>query len=255
VAALEPALPSLEPSLLRDAGLPYLSLYKSKVALWGGYLLAQWGVARAVSLDETATMAQEAADLRNAHAWSIPTSAALAAMCRHSPLVELAAGNGLWAKALLERGADVLAFDTEAWQLSFAEGGGAAGGGEGTAAGEGAPFTEGEALMGAREACVEQGGPEAAAAHPDRALVLMWPDYGGRGSYGLACLRAYRGDRLLLVGEWRGATFGRRSESGESFSAEFQREVEAGFVREELHRLPTWPGSLDHVAVWRRRRA
>ena len=159
------------------------------------------------------------------------------------------------AQALLERGADVLAFDTEAWQLSFAAGGGAAGGGEGTAAGEGAPFTEGEALMGAREACVEQGGPEAAAAHPDRALVLMWPDYGGRGSYGLACLRAYRGDRLLLVGEWRGATFGRRSESGESFSAEFQREVEAGFVREELHRLPTWPGSLDHVAVWRRRRA
>ena len=73
-------------------------------------------------------------------------------------------------------------------------------------------------------------------------------------SFGLACLRAYRGDRLLLVGEWRGATFGRRSESGESFSAEFQREVEAGFVREELHRLPTWPGSLDHVAVWRRRR-
>ena len=60
VAALEPALPSLEPSLLRDAGLPYLSLYKSKAALWGGYLLAQWGVARALSLDETATMAQEA---------------------------------------------------------------------------------------------------------------------------------------------------------------------------------------------------
>ena len=60
VAALEPALPSLEPSLLRDVGLPYLSLYKSKAALWGGYLLAQWGVARALSLDETARMAQEA---------------------------------------------------------------------------------------------------------------------------------------------------------------------------------------------------
>ena len=97
----------------------------------------------------------------------------------------------------------MLAFDTEAWQHSFAAGGGAAGGGEGTAAGEGAPFTEGEALMGAREACVEQGGPEAAAAHPDRALVLTWPEYDGRGSYGLACLRAYRGDRLVLVGEWR----------------------------------------------------
>jgi len=47
------------------------------------------------------------------------------------------------------------------------------------------------------------GGPEQIAAHPGRALVLMWPDYLGRGAFGTECLEAFDGDTLVLVGEWQ----------------------------------------------------
>ena len=111
--------------------------------------------------------------------------------------------------------------------------------------------------MGERHACVVEGGPEEAARHPDRTLVLMWPDYHGHGSYGLACLRQYAGARLALVGEWRGRTFGAYTagipETGQSFSAEFQAAVEAEFQLEQNIRLPNWPYYLDTLMVWRRK--
>ena len=91
----------------------------------------------------------------------------------------------------------------------------------------------------------------------DRTLVLMWPDYHGHGSYGLACLRQYAGARLALVGEWRGRTFGAYTagipETGQSFSAEFQTAVEAEFQLEQNIRLPNWPYYLDTLMVWRRK--
>ena len=62
--------------------------------------------------------------------------------------------------------------------------------------------------MGERASFVKEGGPEQAAAHSDRALMLMWPDYAGQGSYGTACLEQYTGGLLLLVGEWRDSTLG-----------------------------------------------
>ena len=72
----------------------------------------------------------------------------------------------------------------------------------------------------------EEGGPEQAAEHSGRAMLLVWPDYLGRGSYAKACLDAYGGDTLLLVGEWRGRTFGSYAsglaEEGQAFSAKFQ---------------------------------
>ena len=114
--------------------------------------------------------------------------------------------------------------------------------------------------MGDRDDGVVEGGPERAAAHPERTLVLMWPDYEGRGGYGLACIEAYiraGGERLVLVGEWRGATFGACTDGigdhGQSFSAEVQAAVEGAFEVEEVVRLPNWPLFLDVCVAWRRR--
>ncbi|KAL1495305.1 hypothetical protein AB1Y20_017164 [Prymnesium parvum] len=187
-------LPPLSPSLLSadaTAELPYLSLYTSKMAYWGAYLLSQWGAAKALSVEECSTMQQEAVSIRRQNAWSVSTAAALDEMCRHSPLVEMGAG-GLWASLLAARGADIEAFDTLHWQEEFADG---------------------------SVAQVE--------AHTGRTLVLMWPDYAGRGSYGVRCLQKYHGDRLILVGEWRDANLGAFSagmaETGQSFSAELQQ--------------------------------
>ena len=95
------------------------------------------------------------------------------------------------------------------------------------------------------------GGPKAAAAHAERALLLSWPDYDGQGTYGLACLEAYAGDTLLLVGEWRGWAL--TSTHGKAFSAAFQAKVERGFEPVEQIRLPSWPLVVDALVVWRRR--
>jgi len=232
--------------------LPYLNLYKSKMRMWGAYLLAQWGVARTLSLSEANTMQQESLALRNAHAWSVPTEHALAAVARYSPIVELGAGNGTWASALRARGVDVLAFDTPLWSAEFSDSSAVA-----RISVDLAAVEEGTPLMGQRHGGVLQGGPEMASSESDRTLVLMWPDYAGRGRYGISCLRGYSGSVLVLVGEWRGATFGSYSaglpETGQSFSAEFQAEVEDGFELVEEIPLPNWPYFLDRLAIWKRK--
>ena len=165
---------------------------------------------------------------------------------RHVRQVELGAGNGLWSGLLRARGADVLAFDTSRWSDDYVAAGGAA-----------PAAAAGEPLMGERDACVVEGSPEEAARHTERTLVLMWPDYHGHGTYGLACLQRYAGERLALVGEWRGRTFGAYTAgipaTGQSFSLEFQQAVEKDFELEQVVQLPNWPFYLDTLMVWRRR--
>ena len=47
-----------------------LALYRSKMAMWGGYLLAQWGVARCVGIGDCNAMQSEAISIRYATSWS-----------------------------------------------------------------------------------------------------------------------------------------------------------------------------------------
>lgn len=96
------------------------------------------------------------------------------------------------------------------------------------------------------------------AKHADRALVLMWPDYGGRGTFSLECLKYYSGNILVCVGEWDGGhTYGRiRADfepTGQSFSAGFQAAVEKDWILDTAVMLPTWPTAADAVQIFRRR--
>ena len=73
-----PPLPPLTPEMLAvsssssssssSTSLPYLELYRTKMAFWGAYLLSQWGVARALSVAESSTMQREAEALRREYA-------------------------------------------------------------------------------------------------------------------------------------------------------------------------------------------
>ena len=73
-----PPLPPLKPEMLAvsssssssssPTSLPYLELYRSKMAFWGASLLSQWGVARALSVAESSTMQREAEALRREYA-------------------------------------------------------------------------------------------------------------------------------------------------------------------------------------------
>ena len=107
---------------------------------------------------------------------------------------------------------------------------------------------------------VFRGGPEVILEHPERTLVLMWPDEPddrGQGSFGLQCLEHYQGQELILVGEWRTSTFGSYlpniPQHGQSFSKEFQDKVEGEFCLAEIVELPRWPLFLDCLQVFRRR--
>ena len=94
--------------------------------------------------------------------------------------------------------------------------------------------------------------PAGAAAHGERALLLVWPENNGAGSHAIESLGAYTGHTLLLVGEWRGRTLA--PSDGYSFAPAFQRAVEAQFELVEQARLPSWPPFLDGLMVWKRRR-
>lgn len=51
------------------------------------------------------------AELVRRYAWAVPDAAAIAALAARSPLVEIGAGTGYWARLLAAAGADIIAYD------------------------------------------------------------------------------------------------------------------------------------------------
>merc|ERR1712181_68110 len=85
-------------------------------------------------------------------------------------------------------------------------------------------------------------------------LLLSWPDYQAKGTFGLECLKKWMeyqksGEgigRLILIGDW--------GERSQSFSKEFQREVMENLVFERKMgcvELPHWPLSKEEIMVFR----
>lgn len=146
-----------------------------------------------------------------AYSWAVPSLAALAEIAASGPLIELGAGTGYWAWLLAQAGADIVAFDRAA----------------------GAP---------PRWLEVREGGVERLGEHPDRALFLCWPSLGE--GFAEDCLRAYRGDTFLHVGE-----LGPDARTG---SAGFQARLRADWRLERELGIPTWPGFRDSLTVWSR---
>lgn len=173
----------------------------------------------------------------------MPTECALAALAKYAPLLEVGAGTGYWAHLLQQRGVDILASDLPSWQERFNP--------------EERSQT-GARLMGEhRYTHLKVAGPEMALEAAERTLVLMWPDYGGTGIFALEALEMFEGARVVCVGEWLGHTLGAAGTpipvTGLSFSAEFQRQVDAQFTLEETVALPNWPLHADVVQVFKRK--
>jgi hypothetical protein len=117
--------------------------------------------------------------IRMHYAWSIPTPGDLDMITGWlepgQGVVEVCAGSGYWAWMLTQYGVDTVAYDQ------------APGGpGSGNRFAKGGPWHP-----------VLVGGPQSAAEHPDRALLLCWPPQDS--PVAAQTLAAYRGDTLVLA--------------------------------------------------------
>lgn len=94
------------------------------------------------------------------YSWAIPDQEAVDFLAGLGPIVEIGAGTGYWARCITEAGGDVIAYDL-------------CGGEMGTDVQENHWHRDDSWHW----FDVQEGGPEVAAAHPDRALLLCWPPY------------------------------------------------------------------------------
>lgn len=127
------------------------------------------------------------------YSWAVPTPTALRAIRDFSPngVVEIGAGTGYWARLLRAMDVDVVAYDARPVQLGrnrFHN--------RRRAEAEVRPWTE-----------VLRGGPESAALHPDRALMLCYPPSSWKVEDPLwqrrmshRALSAYAGNKLIYIG-------------------------------------------------------
>ena len=179
-------------------------------------------------------------------AWAVPTHKALATIrALEQPVLEIGAGTGYWAWLLATAfGVDILAYDL--------------------------PDSHGGQKHRFRHDIVGDGGVEKVSSdeHAGRALMLCWPDIVGdsapddadRGTFGLDCLRAYRGTTVVYIGEL-GPEVVRAAKGwgdpfppgGSSASAAFQDELRAGYDLSERVRLPNWPPYNSHLWIWKRK--
>lgn len=171
------------------------------------------------------------------YAFAVPSPEALTLIAAFSPIVEIGAGTGYWAKLLREYGADVAAYDRkgESWKNWFPDGD--VGG-------------------------VAVGGIEQAELHADRTLFLCWPPYGD--SFAYQCLRRYEaagGQRLCYIGEGVGGC----TADGQFFCAlgqgcdiyaddehDHATDPVATWKRVAEMDIPQWEGIHDMLAVYER---
>lgn len=110
------------------------------------------------------------AEIRRPLAHAVPSAEAVHLAGLFSPIVEIGAGSGYWARLIRDRtGARVFAYD----------------------------LTDGDGVSATDD--VEA----AVRAHPEAALFLCWPDQSGMAS---RAIRAYAGDTVLYIGEAIGRT-------------------------------------------------
>eukprot|EP01134_Creolimax_fragrantissima_P003809 CFRG3809T1 len=166
----------------------------------------------------------EPEELAEKFAWAIPDERALRICKEYGPMVEVGCGLGYWARLLQERGVDMEAFD-----IAIPEN----------------PWTS-----------VRVGGPSVLGnkKNKNRTLFLCYPDDFERSeeSMALQCLKHYKGDTIVHVGETFGQSVCRPGPWGRSSGETFQTELASSFHRVLQVPLPCWRSAMDCLSVWRR---
>jgi hypothetical protein len=151
------------------------------------------------------------------YGFSIPTVESVKLIVSYSPLVEVGAGSGYWAKLLKNAGADIVATDI------------------------GKQSDYSKLWMGAQ---VEQmSADDAVLKWPERNVFVSWPSYDLPWAGEMAA-KIRPGKVLVYIGESRG---GCTADDG------FFKLLEEGFDEVDSMGLPTWFGIHDSLSIYRRK--
>jgi len=134
------------------------------------------------------------------------------------PILEIGAGSGYWASELSQAGVDIIATDSQTGRYYFKHGN----------------YFE----------VSKCSATDASAAHPDRALMIVWPCYDDPWAF--AALSAYKGNTVIYVGE---------SQGGCTATDSFFELLTSDWVKIESHYIPQFPGIHDALYIYRRKDA
>ena len=149
------------------------------------------------------------------YGFSIPCLEAVEAIARGSPLLEVGAGTGYWAKLLEDAGANIVSTDADSDKL--------------------AALKFGVSILRLDAA-------KAVQAFPERNVFVSWPS--SQMTWAMEMAEAMvSGRTLFYIGEWEGCT-------GDDGFREF---LETGFELVDLMAIPTWPGTHDWLHTMRRK--
>ncbi len=170
--------------------------------------------------------------LTRKYAWAVPDDVAIKLISEFSPLIEIGAGIGYWAKLINKAGGDILAFDTEDnWETMKI-----AGDFEAISKKTGI-----EVDLGHRWFDVKVGDENTIKEHPERTLFLCWPPF--QSEMGLNCLKNYSGEYFIFIGE------DARASNNDSFDIYL---IE-NFNKIIDHPIPKYEGITDSLKIYQRK--
>lgn len=153
------------------------------------------------------------------YAWAIPNDPALDAVAALSPIVEVGAGSGYWAKLLRDRGAHVTPYDLDPYPLfnkyitrAYV------------------PISKGNAASALRHG------------RENWTLFLCWPPY--QSPMAEQSLALHRGEHVAYIGEGPWGCTG---------TERFYELLEARYEVVETVEIPRWVGMHDELEIWRRK--
>ncbi len=165
------------------------------------------------------------------YSYAIPNDEAIETISKFSPLIEVGAGSGYWAKLLTDQGADILAFDNYSWT------------------------TLGDAYKNSQTWFdVKKADESILTSDSGRTLFLCWPPRGSQFSSN--ALKNYQGKTVIYVGETPdhpGLRFFDTIERQPSMANRtFFDLLKTKFHLIKTVSIPNWPGYQDQVYIYER---
>ena len=155
------------------------------------------------------------------YAWAIPNENAILECVKHSPLVEMGAGTGYWARLIKESGGDIIAYDEQPIRLLN-------------------HYHKMEAFE-PTFFNVKRGLPSKLRKHKDRTLLLCWPPYNEYMAF--ESMIHYGGNTLIFVGENCGGC------TGDNL---FFKHLRRNWRLVKSVYIPVWDGVHDMMFVYKR---